>query len=210
VPKFLLSVTDCFAVVTHMGQLKHHNAVSFSGDGLDLLAYAARSFSKESPEQWASPDAALTTQSGPFASIGDLVVPASPQDCRWQSVSTMQMYGILLKYGPELPSRNWDGKDLKKRPHPTSLRRMFKNTNPAFFEHFTRKDFNWVPLIGKDQEIKRRVEMRKSFERTKQLLKKRKVEMRKSFERKKRLSKKGKSNSKQAATFGPEVNTHLL
>jgi hypothetical protein len=50
---------------------------------------------------------------------------------------------------------------------------MFIKANPTFFDHFTNKRYCWMPLAGKDQEIKRRAEMRKSFEQKKQLRKKR-------------------------------------
>jgi hypothetical protein len=146
------------------------------GHGLDLLATAACSFREETPEKMASDDEPYTKSTiEPYTkSTIETKGPAKKKDFRWLSVTTPMMLGILVDYGPEIPARNWDGNRFKHPSQVSSIRRMFKNCNPTFFESFVEKNYTWSPRLGKEQEIQRRVHTRKAFKEKKKFLKKRK------------------------------------
>jgi hypothetical protein len=73
------------------------------------------------------------------------------------------MMRIMEEYGSEvsnqtLPKRK---KDIKK----ASIVRQFRRWNPEFFRYFLHSNGEWVPKLGKDGEIKRRIEKRRLFKR---------------------------------------------
>jgi hypothetical protein len=152
-----------------------HN-LALTGHGLNLLATAAVSFCKETPDKMAADDEPYTKSTIETKGPDCVVTKAKKKDFRWLSVTTPIMLGILVDYGPEIPARNWDGKWFKHPSQASSIRRMFKNTNPTFFESFVIKNYTWSPRLGKEQEIKRRVHTRKAFKEKKQFLKKRKAD----------------------------------
>lgn len=73
------------------------------------------------------------------------------------------MIRIMQEYGSEvsnqtLPKRK---KDIKK----ASIVRQFRRWNPEFFRYFIHLNGEWVPKLGKDGELKRRMEKRRLIKR---------------------------------------------
>ena len=73
------------------------------------------------------------------------------------------MIRIMQEYGSEvsnqtLPKRK---KDIKK----ASIVRQFRRWNPEFFRYFIHLNGEWVPKLGKEGELKRRMEKRRLIKR---------------------------------------------
>jgi len=74
------------------------------------------------------------------------------------------MIRIMEEYGSEvsnqtLPKR----KDSIKK---ASIVRQFRRWNPEFFRYFIHANGEWVPKLGKEAELKRRAEKRRTAKRS--------------------------------------------
>lgn len=74
-------------------------------------------------------------------------------------LSVQEMRRLLLEYGPEVTYREWSDSRLNSITE-RSLRRLFDKTNPNF-DIFFRYQGRWTPVLGKEDELKRRTECRK-------------------------------------------------
>lgn len=72
------------------------------------------------------------------------------------------MIRIMQEYGSEISNQT-----LPKRNQPiqkASIVRQFRRWNPEFFRYFVHVNGEWVPRLGKEGEIKRRQEKRRSMQ----------------------------------------------
>ena len=67
---------------------------------------------------------------------------------------------IMEEYGSEISNQT-----LPKRKQPiqkASIVRQFRRWNPEFFRYFVHVNGEWVPRLGREGELKRRAEKRRS------------------------------------------------
>lgn len=72
---------------------------------------------------------------------------------------------IMQEYGSEISNQT-----LPKRKQPiqkASIVRQFRRWNPEFFRYFVHVNGEWVPRLGRQGELKRRAEKRRSFIKSK-------------------------------------------
>ena len=75
------------------------------------------------------------------------------------------MIRIMQEYGSEVSNQT-----LPKRKQPiqkASIVRQFRRWNPEFFRFFVHVNGEWVPRLGKEGELKRRAEKRRSIQKNK-------------------------------------------
>jgi len=75
------------------------------------------------------------------------------------------MIRIMQEYGSEVSNQT-----LPKRKQPiqkASIVRQFRRWNPEFFRYFVHVNGEWVPRLGREGELKRRVEKRRSVQKNK-------------------------------------------
>lgn len=70
------------------------------------------------------------------------------------------MLEIMKIYGSEVSETAIPPR--KDNVQKASVVRQFRRWNPNFFEFFYHKDGKWVPKLGKEGELKRRAQARKS------------------------------------------------
>ena len=75
------------------------------------------------------------------------------------------MVRIMQTYGSEVSNQT-----LPKRKNPiqkASIVRQFRRWNPEFFRFFVHVNGEWVPRLGREGELKRRTEKRRSIQKNK-------------------------------------------
>jgi len=76
------------------------------------------------------------------------------------------MMRIMEEYGSEVSNQT-----LPKRKQfiqKASIVRQFRRWNPEFFRYFVHQNGQWIPKLGKEGELKRRAEKRRSCIKNKQ------------------------------------------
>eukprot|EP00980_Cylindrotheca_fusiformis_P002784 scaffold667_cov117-Cylindrotheca_fusiformis.AAC.1 len=152
-------------------------------DGLDLLANTVCSVVEEDKQPAAASETQPPRQELNHPSsdndndddnlISNLLDPEwlsrAHNDPRWKDMNVVQMVIALERYDTELPCSSWDPKIKgfkNRREMPAySIRRMFKRSNPTFFDHFIldEENWQWIPRKGKDHEMARRDQIRQKY-----------------------------------------------
>ena len=73
------------------------------------------------------------------------------------------MLRIMEEYGSEVSNQTLPKRrdNIKK----ASIVRQFRRWNPEFFRYFIHVNGEWIPKLGKEGELQRRVEKRREIKR---------------------------------------------